>query len=204
MNDFVHSEPHSGWTIEIYVDDLEESDPRTHDNFGTIVYSSTRYVLGDRRMPADDIEALTRDERVVWLPVYAYIHSGTCLSTTPFGDRFDSGRSGIIYADRDAVVAELSGYPEPSFDLNDQAALDAWITDRLRDEVRWFSLYLEGEVYGWRALDPDGSEIDGCSGFLCDHVPDRYADLIADAKGSIDAEIRRRWRAMEQENPTWR
>lgn len=74
--------------------DVDAPNPREEfDHLGTILYSSTRYTLGDKRGGSVPPDAVS-------LPVYAFIHSGITLSTLPFTDPYDSGQSGVIYARR--------------------------------------------------------------------------------------------------------
>lgn len=144
-------------------DDLQN--PRTeYDNIGTMLYTSTRYVLGDKRVTADEIEDVANDDSMIVLPVYAHIHGEVRLSTSPFGDPWDSGQCGIIYMTKEAAKE----WPD------EEAARAA-----LRSEVETFGTYLAGEMVKWVVLGDDGSIVDSCGGYY-----DReHAE--ADAKASL-------------------
>lgn len=45
--------------------------------------------------------------KVAILPLYLYDHSGLAMSTSDFGDRWDSGCVGFIYMDKDTAMKEL-------------------------------------------------------------------------------------------------
>lgn len=136
-------------TVHVVPDD-DPLSPRDWDNLGTILYTSSRYVLGDEVASHEEIEAITKREDVVWLPVYAYIHSGVMLSTKSFADRFDSGMSGIIYCE-----------------LSKAQGLDAeQIKKNLEVEVSIYSKFVSGEVYGYILEDEDGIEMSSCYGYF--------------------------------------
>jgi hypothetical protein len=155
------------YTIEIHYDDCPES-PRDQYCLGTMLYVSDRYVLGDERVTVKEIDEISRRGDVVWVPVYAYIHSGVRLQTTSFAGmlpqghyEFDSGQCGIIYVTCEDIRREYHRKR---------------ITPRLREivktilakEVRDMDNYLNGNVYGFIVRDLDGEEISSCWGFLGD------------------------------------
>lgn len=47
------------------------------------------------------------EDKVAILPLYLYDHSGLTMSTSDFGDRWDSGCVGFIYMDKDTAMKEL-------------------------------------------------------------------------------------------------
>jgi hypothetical protein len=144
--------------IEI-VHDIDPINPRKEfDHLGTMLYTSSRYLLGDKCVSASEIEEAVKDPSMITLPVYAYIHSGVVLSTGPFTCPWDSGQCGIIYVSKykvreDWKVKRIS------------PKLHATILNCLQSEVQEFSDYLAGEVFGYRILDDDGAEVDSCWGF---------------------------------------
>lgn len=147
------------------VRDPDPLNPRTeYENAGTILYTSHRYLLGDKRVTADEIDAIAHDDNMIVLPVYAYIHGGVLLSTSPFGDPWDSGQCGIIYMTKETSKE----WP------NEDAAKAA-----LKSEVETFGAYLAGEVYGWVVKDDCDEVIDSCWGYY------RQEDAEQDAKQSL-------------------
>lgn len=153
-----------GGEIVVFVfNDEEPMNPRSDcDNLGTILYSSTKYTLGDKLM-SKGLEGFTKfdlcnGEKVVSLPVYAYIHSGICLDTKPFSCPWDSGQSGIIYA-KYSDIRKWFGVKNVTNKVKQKAI------DCLKGEVETFSQYLSGSVYGFISYDKaTGEEINSCWG----------------------------------------
>ena len=147
------------YTIEIEQDECAES-PREWDNLGEILYTSTRYTLGDRRTDADEIESIMADDNEIWLPVYAYIHSGVALSTGnayPFNDRWDADMCGIIHVSKDTVRKEYSKQ-------RISRKLYAQVESLLRSEIEELNQYLQGDVYCYSIQDESGDVIASCCG----------------------------------------
>lgn len=131
--------------------DPDPLNPRTeYENAGTILYTSHRYLLGDKRVTADEIDAIAHDDNMIVMPVYAYIHGDVRLSTSPFGDRWDSGQCGVIYMTKESAKE----WPD------EEAAKAA-----LESEVEMFGAYLAGEVYGWVIKNDCGEVVDSCYGY---------------------------------------
>jgi hypothetical protein len=139
------------------------------------------------------------DAGLVWLPVYAYIHSGVVLNTGGFSCPWDSGQSGIIYATPELLTSwgfgedTGLGYPiEPEK-----------IKEQLRTTVEVFSDYLGGNCYGFETAvsedndldDPDDADPeDSCGGFIgwdpsksgmVDYVPDEARPYLDEAHNSV-------------------
>lgn len=159
---------HNGYTIKVFPDDIPEN-PRTNfPHLGRMLYTSSRYELGDDRVSSDVIDDILKREDVFALPVYAFIHGNVVLHVQAFEDRFDSGQSGVIYCERKDANAE---YPELSG--ND---LQKKVFERFKAEVEEFSHYLNGEVYGFEITEPHGITEHSCWGFYS------IEDCIEDAK----------------------
>ena len=95
--------------VEIEYDNDPEN-PRTEwDNLGTITCSPrSREYLGEKNMDVEEMEEIFNNKKeYISLPVYAYIHSGTCLNTTGFSCPWDSGQSGIIYVSHAKIREEF-------------------------------------------------------------------------------------------------
>lgn len=103
------------------------------------------------------LEARFKLEYVV-LPVYKYEHSGIKLSTTPFSCRWDSGQLGYIYATKEQIRANWSIKRITAKVIEDTFE---WF----RNEIETFSLYVQGEVYGFDIEDDNGENVDSCGGF---------------------------------------
>lgn len=109
----------------------------------------SRYILGTLACSHDEAieieQGIIRGD-LIGLSVYAYIHSGITLSTSPFSCGFDSGHSGFVYIKKsDAVgwagrVGKTKGKVCTKKDR--KAALEA-----CKDYLKQFSAYLNGEIY---------------------------------------------------------
>lgn len=141
----------NGYTLRILTDDHPES-PAEWATLGQIAYCSSRYTLGTECVSQDrlrEIAAGIENGSLIGLPVYAYVHSGSTISTRPFSCPWDSGQSGFVYCNAD----------DPSIGAGDNAL------SILRGEVETFDQYLRGDVYGYTITDKDGDEVDSCWGF---------------------------------------
>jgi len=134
--------------VRIFQDENPTS-PRDDDNLGTILYTSSRYVLGDEQVTPEEIREITERKDVVWLPVYAYIHSGTRLRTASFHGllpqghaEFDSGMRGIIYADRETILKNF-GKKLLTKKLREKTA------EILAAEIETYDRYFCGDIYGY-------------------------------------------------------
>lgn len=146
------------------------------DNLGTILYTSTRYILGDKRMDAEEIARIEMDRDNICLPVYAYMHGGTALNTTGFCCPFDSGKCGIIYVSKEAVRKEWHR-------KRISPKLMQTILHNLRCEIETYSNFLSGEVYGYIIEDDEGNELDSCWGIFGYKEAEREAEM---AKAALE------------------
>lgn len=191
MHTPIHEETYKGHSIKIYHDDDAEN-PRDWDNLGTLICGHSRYQLGDKHSfqggreflldlldldcPSSlDVDQLvTRAERsAIILPVYLYDHSGLAMNTTGFHCPWDSGQVGFIYVTTANVRKEYS-VKRVSPKLREKVA------GHLRQEVKTFSDYLSGAVYGY-VVEKDDEEIDSCWGFIGDYE----AYCLAEARANV-------------------
>lgn len=157
----------SGFIGRIYPDTDPVNPREEYDNVGEILYTSSRYTLGDRQVSPEEIQEKTRDKSVIWLPVYAYIHSGIVLSCSPFSCPWDSGMCGIIWCSKDRAKLEWSGHYIKK------------AKKYLQGEVETYSQYLAGDVYGFTISNPQGEEIDSCWGFYgFDYITEEVKGLL--------------------------
>lgn len=172
--------------ITIWQDNDNENPLDWNDSI-KVVHSSSRYILGNEKVPdlADHMMDLldyseeyrnrvynehgdTRElfdvllERLnkkgfVALPVYAYIHSGITVDTTPFGCRWDSGLSGFTYTKRTDYIKDFGAK---------KTVKNSVIGDHLKGNLETFDTWLRGEVCGFSIEDAETGEfLDSCGGF---------------------------------------
>lgn len=146
---------YKGYTIEIHYDEWGES-PREWDNLGTMATFSSRYDIGDAHNFTNAGELINyindNEDNLYYLPVYIYDHGGIALSTSPFGDRWDSGQIGFIYMTKEKAKEE---------GITEYEALD-----RLDREVKTMDDFVRGNVYGYKVFNDEGEELDSCWGYI--------------------------------------
>lgn len=151
------------------VQDFDPINPREHDCLGTILYISSRYCLGDKRVSSEELEEIMNSSENIVLPVYAYIHSGISLNTSGFSCSWDSGQSGCIYVSK-TKAREYFGVKRITARVLNK------IIEALKSEVDEFNKFINGEVYGYILRDDDGGEIDSCFGFIGEDVAKEEAE----------------------------
>jgi hypothetical protein len=114
--------------------------------------------LGDERVDQEEIEEKMKDSSLIAIPVYAMIHGSVQLNTTGFSCPWDSGQSGIIYVSKEEVrkTWNITKISKKRREL---------VIEALKNEIKTYSQYLSGEVYGYRIFDDNDEEIDSCWGF---------------------------------------
>jgi len=146
-----------GIFVEVHYDEHgEASNPREWDQLGVMVCGHPDYQLGDVQLPRDhasSIEGLVEDLKSDhpgarnFHPLYLLDHSGLWMSMgeridrieeNPFGvdpGGWDTSLVGVIFTDDKRL--EETGAPEDSID------------QQLEGEVKEYSAWLEGAVYGY-------------------------------------------------------
>lgn len=193
-------------TLRVRIEyDRDPDSPANWDNVGEIAYTSTRHTLGTQEVSRDRMDEIAqgiRSGKLIGLPVYAYVHSGSMIAAgkrlkgtsgkfvfcNPFSCPWDSGQSGFVYTTREKAIREFG--KKIMTNKVKQATLQC-----LAGEVETFSQYLEGDVYGYiverTELDEDGDPgewegLESCWGY--------YGIEYARAEGKSVAE---HWAAEE-------
>ncbi len=164
-----------GLTLQIYEESIESPREYYKDmNIGKMVCFHKKYQVGDDHdfeSPADfDMWVENNQNKICCiLPLYMLDHSGLAFSTTPFNDRFDSGKVGYIYCTREDV--EKCGYdPEDPEELQ----------ELLEQEVEEYSNWEQNipPYYGFEITDEDDEEIESMGVFACNS----YEEMIDEMK----------------------
>lgn len=185
--------------------------PRENDNLGTIAAWHRRHTLHDDHCQPKGPEGFTRwlaemtgtawgdtsdavcrriaDREYIVLPVYLFDHSGLALSTSPFGDPWDSGQVGYIFCSK-ADARNEWGVKRLSKKREMQ------VIDQLKAEINEYSQWLGGDCWGYMidSVSPDDPEeviaegIDACWGFIgreyCEEEAQRLVNhMNQDEKG---------------------
>ena len=169
-------EEQHGVKIEI-LSSYDVENPRNFGQDSVLVTALNRHhIIGDNCRDAELPEGCTSMEdafrqhlkenklginNVIYLPVYAYIHSGITIATTPYSCRFDSGQAGYIYLTKKDARERL-GVKKLSKENKDTiykqlveevALLDSYICDEV------FTFTIDGE-YPDEAGEFYGSDLD--------------------------------------------
>jgi len=195
-----------GYTISIETDS-DPSNPRKEwDNFGTMACVHRRYTLGDNQHPSWDdlLETLSGmryydsrfdnvpdeiiaarmqaeiEKKYITLPLFLYDHSGITMSTGPFSCGWDSGTVGIIYVSKDDVRQEHSC-------KRITEKIRQKVLSLLTSEVNTYDEYLTGNVYGYQISNPDGEDIDSCTGYY--GYNHEETGLLEAARNAVDCDI---------------
>lgn len=164
-HDSIKTLKQSGYTLHILPDnDPYSPSPADWDNLGEIAYASHHYTLGTEAVSQSRLQEIAEgieDGSYIGMPVYAYVHSGATISTSPFSCPWDSGQCGFVYCPASKA--------EDAFPGNPHFRADALRV--LKGEVETFDQYLRGDVYGYVIEDKDGDTVDSCWGFYgMDHA----------------------------------
>lgn len=151
----------NGWNVELHYDPAP-STPRDWVHGADMVLSRRNWDLpNDAGVDLDDFEswAEVRDHlldgtALAVLPVYMMDHGGIALSTGSFHDPWDSGQLGVAY-----VTPQNWAETQGEMDWTGSPAQLVLAQELIKSEVEVYGQYLNGEVYGYRILDPlDGEE----------------------------------------------
>lgn len=176
-------EEYKGYTIDIVQHEDAES-PREWDNLGHMIYSHRNYALGDEEIDTDDFDnweaihnwLMKERKAVLVLPLRIYDHSGISMSTTteyPYNDRWDSSMVGFIYTTKEDIQRFLTVKQLTKPILKQAQSL-------LVGEVKTYSQFLSGEVYGYTIQDEYKEDLSSCWGFY------GYKACIKEAREQVD------------------
>lgn len=146
-------------------------DPRSWDNLGTMLCCHREYQLGDCNSNreteeqlaeicrkygksdeeidemtfAEEVQFILDQDNICGLPLYITDHSGISMQTYRF-DAWDSSFVGLIFVEKDFYLAQIY--------LKDEEDWKAKAKEMLKGEVKTYSDFLEGNVYGWMLYEP--------------------------------------------------
>ena len=170
------------YEIKIIQEESPES-PRAWDNLGTMICQHRRYNLGDKHdYYLDECESWLDVQKELGYPpvilnLYLYDHSGITISCSPFGDKWDSGQIGFIFATKETLIKEYGKIDEEVI----QKAIKV-----LQGEVETYDMYLTGDIYGFKISEVSTcdhghdhmEEVDSCWGFYGEEACMEEAESI--------------------------
>lgn len=156
----------SSLSFRIVYDECPANPRKEFDNMGTLIAFHNRYRLSDESIYNKDSfdswdelkKQIIKDfNPSVILPVYMYEHGGISLSTSGFSCPWDSGQIGFIFLSRKKALEEYNT-------KRITKKIKEKIEKCLNAEIKEYSNYLNGEVYGY-VIEEDGEIIDSCYGY---------------------------------------
>jgi hypothetical protein len=126
----------------------------------------------------DEYEHLvSSDNRLIYLPLNLFDHSGITMSTGSFSCPWDSGQVGWIFCTGATAIKEWG-----KTRLTKKAVESA--RRYLEAEVETYDQYLTGQIYGFTIYEhvegyslEDGEQIDSCWGFFSDDCGSDWEDM---------------------------
>lgn len=158
-----------------YIKQDTDADSPFVDSIHITYMKKSPYVLGTQAVTSEEMAELVEKIHsgvIKGKPVYAYVHSGSRLSTSPFSCPWDSGLSGVVYIEQ--------GKEDEFSDVD----------DALECTVREFNDYLSGNVWGYELFEVNslGEEtyVSSCWGFYGNITE---CGIIDDIRGQSEEEI---------------
>jgi hypothetical protein len=153
------------------INDEDCYNPRTDCNLGTLIAFHSRYDLSDNdNWDKEELISYVEQEDILALPVYMYEHSEIALSTSAFSCKWDSGQVGYIFVSYEDIIKEYGK-------LDIETA-----TKVLEYEIKKYSLYLNGECYGYIIYEKDKDyqdHLESCFGFIgYDYIEEEVKSII--------------------------
>lgn len=175
------------FTVSVVPEEFCDKLSDSMDLFGTF-YVGTRFsdkygdLGGGTFTTADDVNELIAEKKPrVFLPLYAYIHSGVSLRLGRFDGlvpqghaEFDSGVIGFVYVTSEKI-RESYGVTRITKAVLEKAR------KLLESEVNLWNSYFAGDVYGWEIRDTENGNIliESCYGYY------GYTDCVEQAKQEV-------------------
>ena len=181
------------YEIEI-MHDLDPESPREWDNLGTMVCQHRTYNLGDKHMydlrdcrSWSDVQKELEYPPVI-LNLYLYDHSGITISCEPFGDKWDSGQVGFIFATKETLLKDYGKVDEEVI----QKAINV-----LKGEVETYDMFIRGDIFGYRISETSVcdhghehmEEVDSCWGFYGEDACMEEAESIVNSLIKHDQDV---------------
>lgn len=165
--------------FKVHQDDCGTDSPRDWDNLGTMICSHRNYTLGDEQFEASEYDGWADLEKSLKeqganciLPLYLYDHSGISMYTT--GDSsyrqheaWDSGQVGFIYTTAKDI--------EENF-LTVGEGTEQQVKEILESEIKIYSQYLKGDVWGVEVATIDGEHVDSLWGLYGQEAVDEFIE----------------------------
>ena len=178
---------------------IQDSDPISPFEedacFGEVIFrSKLGYGVGHKIVSDEEVRDLFEEhcKTSLYLPLYAYIHSGISLSTSksnyPFTCPWDTSYAGFIHIPFTKVRTEYNVKKITK-------AIKEKAYSVLESEIKMYNQLLSGDVYGFITKNIQGDELDSCWGFygtnpmsngMSEHIAEEYHPLLIAAANNIE------------------
>lgn len=145
--------------LKIFYDEIALDPRKDFDNFGIMICSYSNYTLGDKNITPNEImNEINELKPIVCFPLFVYDHSGLSISCDesrpyPYNDEWDSSFIGFIYATKDMILDNFTGYDKNGNRKPIKKRLTKRMIEQarqlLKSEVEEYNYYLSGQVYGY-------------------------------------------------------
>jgi len=171
------------YSYEIVQAEYADNPRECYDNLSLFVFSYGRYDMpNDWNINFDDFDgwqevaAHIKEQGGLFItPVYAYEHGGITISTGKFSCQWDSGCLGLAFTTKEKM--KEIGTP------------DHLVEEAIKDEVKLFDMYLQGDAWIVYVKDTygDGEDID--SSYVWGHLEaEKYAKEITNYHNELEPE----------------
>lgn len=183
---YTETEEYKGYTIKIIQEEYPSNPREEFDNMGIMSCYHRDYILGDKKYSKRhvDLDGIVKDPKVFALGLYFHDHGMIGMSCdNDFTHDYDDGLVGYIWITKERVRKE---YSCKRITRKTREKLLKY----LQGEVKEYSQYLEGDVWGYQIVGPrskydpeecetcedryscpecngceDGEELDSCWGY---------------------------------------
>lgn len=185
---------YKGYTTKIYPDHINES-PREWDNLCEFHCWHREINLGDKDYNYNDdnkenlneVLKIAHRQRDIVLPLYIYQHSGVYLSLMSFYNQglpqghayFDSCQIGFVIIRRKKIMEEFAPAQKILTVVAKKRAIKV-----AEGEVKTYTQYLNGDVYGYMITNTTGEDVESCWGFY------GIEDCMQEAKSIVDYAVK--------------
>lgn len=166
MTKFKQASDKNGNTLEIVYED-NPTNYLEQDTFVKLFCWHKRYDLGHNHdYKYKHIQNLQKlkwfliknENALIIRKVFMYDHGGVSLSLSPFNSLFDSGFIGFIFATEEDIkdwykVSKIT------------PTVESDVSNFFKSFLKEYTLYLNGQVYGYIVTDKNDEHLDSCFGF---------------------------------------
>jgi hypothetical protein len=162
---------------------LGESIRECGSNVGTIISVAPKHMWGDVQIYTKlglSKALIEHNKTGIHLPIYAYVHSGTTIQTTPFSCPWDSFFAGYIVLNRKRFLEKM-GYKRITAKRREEAL------KQLKSQIDNYDQYIREETYGYEIFEKDSNG--NASGFAVEARYGYYSEECCKNDGENELKL---------------